>query len=235
MSTASAPMLRRAATSPALLTRRTPPHTGSFRRNASHADGLALEKSTEKSFRFRLLTPMTLGAGGDRGVESRIHRVSPTRAVQSERITDGRDSARWYRVSRMAQMSRIGIRTHQLCLIDLVFVNREILANHRGMYCCANIGKNRIAAEKPFGFGQTGDAVGTRLLRTAWRCRRYGKSCAMTPLDGDAFLTSQIKDKAVCAQCLFKRKRRAGRNRFTALLELLQRVCLLVGQTRCCA
>ena len=121
------------------------------------------------------------------------------------------------------------IGTHELRLINLVFVNREILADHRCLYRCANVGKNCIAAEKPFGFGQTGDAVGTRLfvllgdvqIREILCDDALGRRCLFDFTD---------KGQRVCAQCLFKRKRRAGRNRLTALLEFLQRVCLLVGK-----
>ena len=43
--------------------------------------------------------------------------------------------------------------THQLCLINLVFVYRKILADHRGADGLTDIGENFVAAEKPLGFG----------------------------------------------------------------------------------
>ena len=138
---------------------------------------------------------------------------------ESQRFADAEIACNGLSIQNGAdEQNRIG--THELCLINLVFVNREILAN---------IGKNRIAAEKPFGFGQTGDAVGTRLfvllgdvqIREILCDDALGRRCLFDFTD---------KGQGVCAQCLFKRKRRAGRNRFTALLEFLQRVCLLVGK-----
>ena len=88
----------------------------------------ALEKSTEKSFRLRLLTPMIFApAATAERISSavRLHERGET-----EFVADGEILRERLRVQQRADQQH-AVRAHQAGLIELVVADGEVLAQHR--------------------------------------------------------------------------------------------------------